>query len=236
MRKETKDILEENFNDEERKLIIGFEKICKNSYMDINKQNIIWKYDQSLNGLGGYAAPLNPVMNPFNTWKNYRNVFRSLQYGRSDMFYGMRGRHIICDTGLHIETIIKILVSKNSVISFIKNKQLLGKNIEYLREKNTLDEQLYNKLKELIKIYNLAKHDTDEDNDITFDMTDGIVFYFTCRKLGNKLLNILNHFTCHKKYNINYLIDWEELHAVDENGVFISSGIYEILDLTEIEG
>ena len=34
--------------------------------MDKNAQREIWKYDQKIGGYGGYAAPLNPTINPFN--------------------------------------------------------------------------------------------------------------------------------------------------------------------------
>ena len=102
-------IFNNNFTDEEQKKLIEFGNILNddNSYKNKSMQRKIWEYDQKLCGLGGYASPLNPTMNPFNEMKEYRNVFRSLQYGRCDIFYLMRGRHIICDIGLHIETLVK---------------------------------------------------------------------------------------------------------------------------------
>ena len=68
----------------------------------------IWKYDQKIGGIGGYATPLNRIKNPFNKYESFRNVYRSLQYARSNMFIGIRLRYIIWDTGLYIESLIKI--------------------------------------------------------------------------------------------------------------------------------
>lgn len=236
MRNETKIIFNSNFDLEEQKKLIRFCKILDNdnAYKNMSLQREIWEFDQQLRGLGGYASPLNPTMNPFNNMKEYRNVFRSLQYGRCDIFNLMRGRHIICDVGLHIETLIKIIISNCGIISFFKNRRLLGKNVTEIRDKKIISESLYIKIMEIVDVYNIAKHDTDEKNNITFSISDGIVFYFACRKVGNELLKYLGHFTCDKKYKINEITEWEEIGAVDESGCFTSFGLDKMMDLTEI--
>lgn len=84
---------------------------------DINKHKIIWEYKQKLGGLGGYASLLNVITNPFKTYGDYRNVFRNLQYSRKGMFLHVRPRFIIIDAALSLETLVKLLLSKNSVNS-----------------------------------------------------------------------------------------------------------------------
>ena len=236
MRNETKILFNSNFDLDEQKKIMKYCNILHNdnAFKNISLQREIWKYDQQLRGLGGYATPLNPTMNPFNHMKEYRNVFRSLQYGRCDIFYLMRGRHIICDVGMHIETLVKIIISKNSMIPFIKNRRLLGKNVAEIKNRKIINEELYLKIMEIINVYNLAKHDTDEKNNITFSIDDGVIFYFACRKIGNELLKYLDHFTYNKKYRINEITKWEENGAVDKKGSFVSFGIGEMIDLTEM--
>lgn len=61
------------------------------------KNFITWKFGNTAKNrrIGGYAAPLNLIKNPFNKYKNFRNVYRSLQYARSNMFIGIRLRYII---------------------------------------------------------------------------------------------------------------------------------------------
>lgn len=184
MRKETEIILKDNFNYQEIILLNELANIYRSKIRNTIYHEKIWKYDQSLKGLGGYACPLNVIVNPFNQFNEYRNVFRSLQYARSDMYIGSRARFVITDSGLHIESLIKILVSKNSKLKFIKNTRMLGKNISFLSDKNILD--------------------TDHKNNITFDYDDGIIFYFACRKIGNELLKILDHHTYNKSYKISF--------------------------------
>lgn len=218
MRQETQTILKDNFTIEEQKIIVNFEKIFEkdNVYRNKEIQREIWEYDQKLLGLGGYAMPLNPEINPFNHMKEYRNVFRSLQYARCDIFNLVRGRHIICDSGLHIESLVKIILSKNKLFFMKKNHRLLGKNILELKQEKIIDEILYTRLMNLVALYNLAKHDTDANNSITFSILDGITFYFACRKIGNILLEIIGHSTCNKKYEVNEIIKFEEIGIISK--------------------
>lgn len=50
-----------------------------------------------------------------------------------------------------------------------------------MRNKNIIDDDLYTRIMEIINVYNLAKHDTDEKNNVTFSIKDGLIFYFACR-------------------------------------------------------
>ena len=107
MRAETRIIVNNYYTKEEIMLFKKFAKIIDKEYMNKEKQREIWEFDQKIGGFGGYAAPLNPTVNPFNRLGDYRNVFRSLQYARSDMYYCNRARHIIIDAALHVETLVR---------------------------------------------------------------------------------------------------------------------------------
>ena len=203
MRYETRVILNNSFSDSDKKLFKKFSRIIKENYMDKDAQRCIWEYDQEIGGFGGYAAPLDPTVNPFNHLGDYRNVFRSLQYARSDMYYCNRARHIIVDTALHVETLVKLVLSKHKLLKFIYNRREFGRNIEQLYSDGIIDTNLYERLNDLRKVLNYAKHDTDAKREYTFDSEDAIVFYFESRKVGNELLRILNHSSCYKKYNID---------------------------------
>lgn len=203
MRAVSRIILNESFNDNDKKLLERFSYIIKNCREDINAHRAIWKYDQEIGGYGGYAAPLNPTINPFNHLGDYRNVFRSLQYARSDMFFCTRPRSIILDASLHIECLVKLVLSKYKIFSFIHNRKELGKNIEQLYKDKIINKEMYYRLDNVRKIMNLAKHDTDPKEKITFDYMDAIIFYFEIRKTGLELLKLLNRPSCNKKYAIN---------------------------------
>lgn len=125
MRRETRNIINNYYDEDSRKKFIKFAKIIENDYKNKETQREIWKYDMSLKGLGGYASPLNPTTIPFNSWGKYRNVFRSLQYARCAMFCCERPRHIITDAGLHIEALVKLAVSNNKALKFINNRKEL---------------------------------------------------------------------------------------------------------------
>lgn len=113
---------------------------------DINKHKIIWEYKQKLGGLGGYASLLNVITNSFKTYGDYRNVFRNLQYSRKGMFLHVRPRFIIIDAALSLETLVKLLLSKNIFLKYSANKNELGKNIEELHNRKIIDEGFYKRL------------------------------------------------------------------------------------------
>ncbi len=203
MRAVSRSILNESFNRNDKTLFKTFSNIIENSKEDINAHRVIWKYDQKIGGYGGYAAPLNPTINPFNHLGNYRNVFRSLQYARCDMFFCTRPRTIILDASLHVECLVKLVLSKYKIFSFIHNRREFGKNIEQLYKDRIIDEAMFYRLDNVREIMNLAKHDTDPKQEITFEYMDAIIFYFEIRKIGLELLQMLNRPSCNKSYAIN---------------------------------
>ena len=87
------------------------------------------------------------------------------------------------------------------------NKKYINKEMAIFgkREDNEgiINDDLYDRLNELRKLLNCAKHDTDPNRDNTFDSEDAIIFYFETRIIGNELLKILNHPTCNIIYDID---------------------------------
>ena len=202
MRQLIRKILNDYYNKKDIDLFNEFAVIVKNNKEDKDTHRAIWNYDKQLGGFGGYAAPLDPTVNPFNKLGDYRNVFRSLQYARCDMFMGCRPRNIIIDSAIHVETLIKLVLSTNLIYKFISNKRELGKNIHDLYRRNIIDDDLYSRLDNYRKILNLAKHDTDPVEENTFDYEDAVVFYFETRNIGKILLGLLNHYSLYKEYEI----------------------------------
>ena len=118
------------------------------------------------------------------------------------MFFCHRPRHIIIDTALHIETLVKLVASNKKIIKFIYNYREFGKNLSQLYNEKIIDTYLYETINYLRKILNYAKHDTDPNKNNTFDYEDAIVFYFESRIVGNKLLGLLKHETFNIIYDI----------------------------------
>ena len=203
MRKLTRNILDDNYTEDDVSLFKEFAVIIDNNYKDNEAHRSIWEYDKKIGGCGGYAAPLNPTVNPFNRLGDYRNVFRSLQYARCDMFICCRPRNIITDSALHVETLVKLLLSTNFIYKYISNKRELGKNIQDLYIRNIISKTMFERLDNYRKILNLAKHDTDPNEENTFDYEDAVVFYFETRNIGNELLKLLKHPSLHKEYDID---------------------------------
>lgn len=192
----------DKYYSEDRNDFNRFANIIQSKVKNKEAHMEIWKYDQKIGGIGGYATPLNPIKNPFNKYESFRNVYRSLQYARSNMFIGTRPRYIICDTGLHIESLIKILVRKKILLGVARNNRQLGKNIEVLYKSKVINQELYNRLDNLRKILNLAKHDTSSETNLTFSYLDATVFYFEGRNVGIELLKIIEDKNCLEIYKI----------------------------------
>ena len=103
----------------------------------------VWRYDQQISGIGGYFMPLFTPINPFNYYGRWRNVFRSIQYGRSDIFYNQRPRTLVEDSGLHLESLLKVLFYR------FDNKMTLGKILEKQYKKESISYDEYRKIRVL---------------------------------------------------------------------------------------
>ena len=78
----------------------------------------LWKFDQSIGGIGGYCQGCDPALsNPFQGTE-FRNAYRCLQYIRSDidiLNVNYTARNIIENCGHHFEEVIKIYLKKNII-------------------------------------------------------------------------------------------------------------------------
>lgn len=196
----TLQLLMELFSKEERKKIRSFATriTSKDSKLVYDE---MWQYDQSLGGLGGFAMPSDPVVNPFNTWGKDRNLFRSIQYAKASLVLNPGyPRGVIVDVGRSLEITAKYIVDHRSILSRLSNKEMLGKNLQRLYKDNVIDEDLYESCRHLADLTNIAKHEISDEMDRTFDVIDGIVAYFAMRKIHNKLLAIIDHRSVQQEY------------------------------------
>lgn len=66
----------------------------------------LWKFDQSIGGIGGYCQGCNPALSNQYQGTEFRNAYRCLQYVRSDidiLDVNYTARDIIENCGHHFE-------------------------------------------------------------------------------------------------------------------------------------
>ncbi len=172
----------------------------------------LWKFDQTIGGIGGYCQGCNPARsNPFQGTE-FRNAYRCLQYVRSDIDISdvnYTARYIIENCGHHFEEAIKIYLKRYYKLIWIKtSKYPLGKLLSYIVDKNIFKEEITDELKLFVDIYNISKHVilSDDKTDRTFHADDAIICYFACRIVGRKILLMIDEETEKKKYEI----DWDK--------------------------
>lgn len=196
----TLQLLDNLFSDEEGNLLIGFSQLLQADHLSLEE---IWRYDQSLGGLGGYAMPSDPVRNPFNTWGAERNLFRSVQYAKSGfVYYPHMPRNMIIDTGRSLEFTCKYILDKYSIVSRFRNSDMLGRNLNHMYRKGLISDELLENCRLLASLYNIAKHEMTEERDRMFSTLDGVVAYFSLRKLHNRLLESIDHPKAKEVYEI----------------------------------
>lgn len=174
------------------------------------KTIILWKFDQIIGGIGGYCQGCDPTKsNPFQGTE-FRNVYRCLQYIRSDidiLNVNYTARDIIENWGHHFEETIKIYLKRNNKIIWIKaSKYPLGKLLNYIVDKNIFEEKITKELKLFVDLYNISKHVilSNDEIDRTFHADDAIICYFACRIVGKKILLMIDEETEKEKYEINW--------------------------------
>lgn len=196
----TSQLTNDLFSGKESNLLSEFTKLLLTEQSALEK---IWQYDRSLGGLGGYAMPSNPVRNPFNTWGQERNLFRSVQYAKSGfIYYPHIPRNMIIDAGRSLEFTCKYILDKYSIISRFRNSDMLGKNLNHMYRKGLISDELLENCRLLASLYNIAKHEMTEERDRTFSTFDGVVAYFSLRKLHNRLLESIDHPRAREVYEI----------------------------------
>ena len=150
--------LYEIFNEEQKNkinLIIGEIESQGSNY----KTNKLWEFDQTLGGIGGYCQGCDPARANHFQGTEFRNVYRCLQYVRSNidiLDINFTSRYVIKDCGHHFEEAIKLYLKKTNKLSLIKvYKYPLGKLLQYVIDKKIFKEEIINKLKLFIDLYNI---------------------------------------------------------------------------------
>jgi len=196
----TVELLYRLFTDDEARQLKKFSEQLKR---DGRKEvfNEIWLYDQSLGGLGAFAMPSDPTVNPFNTWGQDRNLFRSIQYAKASIVHNPTyPRGYIVDVGRSLEITSKYILDRYSIISRLQNKEMLGKSLLRLHNKKIIGDELYENCRLMANLYNLAKHGMREDSPHSFSLLDGLVAFFSMRKIHNQLMVIIDHRSMHQAY------------------------------------
>lgn len=170
----------------------------------------LWKFDQTIGGIGGYCQGCNPACsNPFQGTE-FRNAYRCLQYIRSDidiLDVNYTARDIIENCGHHFEEAIKIYLKKSKKINWIKaSRYPLGKLLTYITDKKIFEEKITEKLKLFVDLYNISKHEilSNAELDRTFHADDAIICYFACRIVGKKILLMVDKVTEKESYEIDW--------------------------------
>ena len=176
------------------------------------KTTNLWKFDQTIGGIGGYCQGCDPAhSNPFQGTE-FRNAYRCLQYVRSDidiLDINYTARYIIENCGHHFEEAIKIYLKRNYKLIWMKtSKYPLGKLLKYIVNKNVFEEKITNELNLFVNLYNISKHEilSDDELDRTFHADDAIICYFACRIVGRKILLKIDQ----EREKYTYEIDWNK--------------------------
>jgi hypothetical protein len=179
-------------NQYERELINSLESEIIKDSRNYNLSRL-WEYDSIIGGIGAYSMPADPTKNPFKGGCS-REIFRPLQYARCNMEIlniAYTTRNIIRDIGLHLEFVLKYILKWNSSLGSIRfNKLTLGGLNQKLYEKSLIDDDNYDLLKNVVKIYNDSKHsiNMDIERDSSFTIGDAIIFYIVSRRIATSLL------------------------------------------------
>ena len=141
--------------------------IFNKSNGDNYKTTDLCEFDQTLGGIGGYCQGCNSSLsNPFQGTE-VRNVYRCLQYVRSDFDLcniNDTARYAIENCGHHLEEVIKLYLKKNRIMKWVKvNRYPLGKLLEYISNNKMFRDEIVNKLKLFIDIYNISKHEKEQN-------------------------------------------------------------------------
>lgn len=203
-----------------QKLMVLFDENQKNKINNIIK-NIekegekyktieLWKFDQSLGGIGGYCQGCDPAnSNPFQG-TIYRNAYRCFQYIRADidmLDINNTARDIVRSCGQHFEVVIKIYLSECKKIDFWKSRKYpLGMLLKYVIDKKIFNKELCEKIRLFVDLYNISKHEilSNDQNDRTFHLDDALLCYYATRIVGKEILLEFNCENALEKYGINW--------------------------------
>lgn len=159
----------------------------------------LWEFDQRIGGIGGYCMPINPTVCHFQGTE-VRNVYRGYQYARTKVDIcdiSIFSRDMIRDCGAELEDLLQLLLSKKIIFKlaelFGKTKPLGGLIYE-IEKRKLLPIEIIEELRLMLPNYNISKHEIniDEERERTFLPEDAIIYYLACRKIGIKVLKIIN--------------------------------------------
>lgn len=168
----------------------------------------LWVTDQKIGGIGAYAMPPDPVINPFPGGIE-RTLYRPLQYVRSDIDIcdlRMHARYIVQNCGMHLEAICRLVLRTYKVFGDLKsNNTTLGKAIRLIEGLNIIDIRIIIALNNFVKIYNLSKHEVnqDETRERLFNAYEAVTAYYSARVLGVYLLRKINYPNSSDVFEIN---------------------------------
>lgn len=170
--------------------------------------DILWLTDQKLGGIGAYAMPPDPVINIFPKGVE-RSLYRPLQYARSDIDIcdiRMHSRYIVQNSGMHLEVICRIILQTHKVFGDLRfHNTTFGKAIKLIKGLNIVDSDIIVALDNFVKIYNLSKHEVnqDESRERLFNAYEAVTAYYSARVLGIYLLRKLNYPNSSTVFEIN---------------------------------
>lgn len=195
-------VLDENIQNCINSFILSMEK--KERYVT----DILWITDQKIGGIGAYAMPPDPLINPFPGGVE-RSLYRPLQYARSDIDIcdvRMHARYIVQNCGMHLEIICRIILQMYKVFGDLRfHNTTLGKAIQLIKSLNIVDDNIIIALDNFVKVYNLSKHEVnhDEARDRLFNAYEAVTAYFSARVLGVHLLRKINYPNSCNKFDVN---------------------------------
>ena len=171
------------------------------------KTDSLWITDQKIGGIGAYAMPPDPTINPFPRGIE-RSLYRPLQYARSYIDIcdvRMHARYIIQNCGMHLECACRILLSAYKVLGDLRfHNTTFGKSIQIIKGLNVIDCNIIEALNIFSKIYNISKHEVnqDENRERLFNTYEAITAYYSARVLGVHLLRKINYFNSDNIFEI----------------------------------
>jgi hypothetical protein len=157
-----------------------------------------WIAGQKIGGIGAYAMPPDPVVNPFPGGIE-RSLYRLLQYARSDIDIcdiRMHARYIVQNCGMHLEVVCRLVLRTYKVFGDLRFHNItLGKAILLIKGLNIMDIKIIVALDNFVKIYNLSKHEInqDESRERLFNAYEAITAYYSARVLGVHLLRKISY-------------------------------------------
>lgn len=168
----------------------------------------LWIVDQKIGGRGAYSMPSNPIINPFPGGIE-RSLYRPLQYARCDIDIcdiRIHGRYIVQNCGMHLETVCRLVLRTYKVFGDLRfHNTTLGKAIQLIKGLNILDSSNIISLENFVKIYNLSKHEVNQEQSRArlFNAYEALTAYYSARVLGVQLLRKIKYINSSDIFEIN---------------------------------